>query len=148
MLTIRVVSIFPELFDGPLSISITARAAAPALVRYAVVDLRDHTHDKHRTVDDAPYGGGAGMVMKPGPFFEAVEAVGAKAPIVLLSARGRRFRHDDAERFSRGDRRHGAPAAGRDERPGERPRGLVLREGNQRAELHAATGVSRAQGAR
>ena len=103
MLTIRVVSIFPEFFDGPLSLSIPARAAAAGLVRYAVVDLRDHTHDKHRTVDDAPYGGGAGMVMKPGPFFEAVEAVGAKAPIVLLSARGRRFTHDDAERFSRGD---------------------------------------------
>jgi tRNA (guanine37-N1)-methyltransferase len=54
-------------------------------------------------VDDAPYGGGAGMVMKPEPFFEAVEAIGAKPPIVLLSARGRRFTHDDAERFSRGD---------------------------------------------
>jgi tRNA (guanine37-N1)-methyltransferase len=103
MLTIRVVSIFPEFFAGPLSLSIPARAAAAGLVRYAVVDLRDYTHDKHRTVDDAPYGGGAGMVMKPGPFFEAVEAIGAKPPIVLLSARGRRFAHDDAERFARGD---------------------------------------------
>ncbi|MFI5246414.1 MAG: tRNA (guanosine(37)-N1)-methyltransferase TrmD [Gemmatimonadales bacterium] len=103
MLTIRVVSIFPEFFGGPLSLSIPARAAAAALVRYAMVDLRDYTHDKHRTVDDAPYGGGAGMVMKPEPFFEAVEAIGAKPPIVLLSARGRRFTHDDAERFSRGD---------------------------------------------
>jgi tRNA (guanine37-N1)-methyltransferase len=103
MLTIRVVSIFPEFFGGPLSLSIPARAAAAGLVRYAVVDLRDYTHDKHRTVDDAPYGGGAGMVMKPEPFFEAVEAIGAKPPIVLLSARGRRFTHDHAERFSRGD---------------------------------------------
>jgi tRNA (guanine37-N1)-methyltransferase len=103
MLTIRVVSIFPEFFDGPLSLSIPARAAAAGLVRYAVVDLRDYTHDKHRTVDDAPYGGGAGMVMKPEPFFEAVEAIGAKPPVVLLSARGRRFTHDDAERFSRSD---------------------------------------------
>lgn len=103
MLTIRVVSIFPEFFEGPLSLSIPARAAAASLVRYAVVDLRDYTHDKHRTVDDAPYGGGAGMVMKPGPFFEAVDAIGAKRPIVLLSARGRRFTHDDAERFARGD---------------------------------------------
>ena len=72
-------------------------------MRYELIDLRDYTHDKHRTVDDAPYGGGAGMVMKPGPFFEAVEACGAKAPIVLLSPRGRRFAHADAERFAAGD---------------------------------------------
>jgi len=100
MLTIRVVSIFPEFFEGPLGLSIPARAAAAGLVRYQLVDLRDHTHDKHRTVDDAPYGGGAGMVMKPAPFFEAVEAIGAKPPIVLLSPRGRRFAHADAERFA------------------------------------------------
>jgi tRNA (guanine37-N1)-methyltransferase len=103
MLTIRVITIFPGFFEGPLALSIPARAAAAGLVRYVVVDLRDHTHDKHRTVDDAPYGGGAGMVMKPGPFFEAVEAIGAKPPIVLLSARGRRFTHHDAERFALGD---------------------------------------------
>ena len=103
MLTVRVVSIFPEFFEGPLSLSIPARAAAAGAVRYELVDLRDYTHDKHRTVDDAPYGGGAGMVMKPGPFFEAVEAVGAKAPIVLLSPRGRRFTHADAERFAAGE---------------------------------------------
>jgi tRNA (guanine37-N1)-methyltransferase len=100
MLTIRVVSIFPEFFEGPLGLSIPARAAAAGLVRYQLVDLRDYTHDKHRTVDDAPYGGGAGMVMKPAPFFEAVEAIGAKPPIVLLSPRGRRFVHADAERFA------------------------------------------------
>jgi tRNA (guanine37-N1)-methyltransferase len=100
MLTIRVVSIFPEFFEGPLGLSIPARAAAAGLVRYQLVDLRDYTHDKHRTVDDAPYGGGAGMVMKPAPFFEAVEAIGAKPPVVLLSPRGRRFAHADAERFA------------------------------------------------
>jgi tRNA (guanine37-N1)-methyltransferase len=71
-------------------------------VRYNVVDLRDHTHDRHRTVDDYPYGGGPGMVMKPGPFFEAVEALGAHAPIVLLSPRGRRFAQADALRFAAG----------------------------------------------
>jgi tRNA (guanine37-N1)-methyltransferase len=103
MLTIRVVSIFPEFFEGPLGLSIPARAAAAGLVRYQLVDLRDYTHDKHRTVDDAPYGGGAGMVMKPAPFFEAVEAIGAKPPIVLLSPRGRRFAHADAERFAQMD---------------------------------------------
>jgi tRNA (guanine37-N1)-methyltransferase len=103
MLVIRVISIFPTFFEGPLSLSIPSRAAAAGAVRYELVDLRDYTHDKHRTVDDAPYGGGPGMVMKPGPFFEAVEATGAKAPIVLLSPRGRRFTHADAERFAAGD---------------------------------------------
>ena len=100
MLTLRVVTIFPGFFEVPLGLSIPARAQAAGLVRYELVDLRDYTHDKHRTVDDSPYGGGAGMVMKPAPFFEAVEAVGAKPPIVLLSARGRRFAHADAVRFA------------------------------------------------
>lgn len=100
MLTIRVVTIFPTYFDGPLALSIPARAAAAGLVRVECTDLRDFTHDVHRTVDDAPYGGGAGMVMKPEPFFEAVESLGATPPIVLLSARGRRFTHSDATRFA------------------------------------------------
>ncbi len=101
-LRINVVTIFPEFFVAPLGLSIPARAAAAGGVEYNVVDLRDYTHDRHRTVDDAPYGGGAGMVMKPGPFFEAVEGVGAKAPIVLLSPRGKIFSHSDAVRFSEG----------------------------------------------
>ena len=100
MLTIRIVSIFPGFFEGPLALSIPARAKAAGAVAYQLIDLRDYTHDKHRTVDDAPYGGGPGMVMKPGPFFEAVEAVQAKPPIILLSPRGRRFSHDDAVRLS------------------------------------------------
>jgi len=66
------------------------------------VDLRDYTHDRHQTVDDYAYGGGAGMVMKPEPFFEAVDALGAQSPIILLSARGRHFHHDDAARFAAG----------------------------------------------
>ena len=102
MLTINVVTLFPEVFAAPLSASIPGRAAAAKLVRYQVVPLRDYTHDKHRTVDDTPYGGGAGMVLKPEPFFEAVEALGARPPIVLLSARGRPFTHRDAVRFSLG----------------------------------------------
>ena len=102
MLRVNVVTIFPDFFTGPLSLSIPARAQAAASVGYRVVDLRDFTHDKHRTVDDAPYGGGPGMVMKPDPFFEAVESLGAKAPVVLLSARGRRFTQADAQRFSTG----------------------------------------------
>lgn len=99
-LKINVITIFPEFFQGPLSLSIPSRAAAAGSVSYNLIDLRDFTHDKHRTVDDAPYGGGAGMVMKPAPFFEAVESLGAKAPIVLLSARGKKFSHADAVRFS------------------------------------------------
>jgi tRNA (guanine37-N1)-methyltransferase len=100
MLTIRIVSIFPGFFEGPLSLSIPARAKAAGAVDYQLIDLRDHTHDRHRTVDDSPYGGGPGMVMKPDPFFEAVEAAHAKPPIILLSPRGRRFTHDDAVRLA------------------------------------------------
>src|SRR5690349_22050868 len=101
-LRINVVTIFPEFFAGPLSLSIPARAHDAAGVEYRIIDLRDFTHDRHRTVDDYPYGGGAGMVMKPGPFFEAVESIGASAPIVLMSARGKPFAHADAVRFSQG----------------------------------------------
>src|ERR1700682_5364419 len=99
-LRINVVTIFPEFFSGPLGLSIPSRAAAAGSVQYNLVDLRNFTHDKHRTVDAAPYGGGAGMVMKPQPFFEAVESLKTRPPIVLLSPRGRVFSHADAERFS------------------------------------------------
>src|SRR5213592_2182559 len=102
MLRVNVFTIFPEFFAGPLALSILSRARQAGAVEYRVVDLRDFTHDKHRTVDDAPYGGGAGMVMKPEPFFEAVESLGATSPIVLLSARGRQFRQEDAVRFAAG----------------------------------------------
>ena len=101
-LRINVVTIFPEFFEGPLGLSIPARAKAAGGVEYNLVDLRDFTHDKHKSVDDAPYGGGPGMVMKPGPFFEAVESIGASAPIVLLSPRGKLFSHADAVRYSEG----------------------------------------------
>ena len=103
MLRVNVVSIFPEFFAGPASLSILGRARSAGLVEYHFVDLRDFTHDRHRTVDDAPYGGGAGMVMKPDPFFEAVDALGASPPIVLLSARGRPLRQEDAMRFAAGE---------------------------------------------
>jgi tRNA (guanine37-N1)-methyltransferase len=97
---INIVTIFPEFFTAPLSISIPGRAREKGLVDYRVVNLRDFTHDRHQTVDDYPYGGGAGMVMKPEPFFEAVESLERSGPILLLSARGRPFRHEDAVRLS------------------------------------------------
>src|SRR6185436_16931756 len=102
MLRINVVTLFPEWFAAPLSSSILGRAAKANLVTYRVVQLREYTHDKHQTVDDAPYGGGAGMVLKPEPFFEAVEDLRAKPPIVLLSARGKSFSHDSAVRYAVG----------------------------------------------
>ena len=101
-LKVNIVTIFPEFFATPLGISIPKRAAEAGGVEFNVVDLRDFTHDRHRTVDDAPYGGGPGMVMKPGPFFEAVDALGATSPIVLMSARGKQFTHAYAVRFSQG----------------------------------------------
>ena len=102
MLRINVVTIFPDFFAGPLGLSILGRAKEAGIVEYHVIDLRDFTHDRHRTVDDAPYGGGAGMVMKPDPFFEAVESLHATAPIVLMSARGKRFSQADAGRYAAG----------------------------------------------
>ena len=102
MLTINVVTIFPDFFTGPLGLSIPARAKAAGGVEYRLIDLRDYTHDKHRSVDDTAYGGGPGMVMKPAPFFEAVDALGGAAPIVLLSPRGRTFTQADARRYAEG----------------------------------------------
>ena len=103
---INVVTLFPDFFRGPLGLSIPARAAAAGLVEYNLVQLRDFTHDRHQTVDDLPYGGGAGMVMKPDPFWEAVASLAPAreekpaGPILLMSARGRRFTHEDAVRLS------------------------------------------------
>jgi tRNA (guanine37-N1)-methyltransferase len=102
VLRITVVTIFPELFRAPCETSIMGRAARDGLVGYRIVNLRDYAHDRHQTVDDYAYGGGAGMVMKPEPFFEAVDAIAPRGPVVLLSARGRPFRHRDAVRYSVG----------------------------------------------
>lgn len=104
MLRINVVTLFPEWFAAPLAGSIAGRARVAGLVEYRVVQLRDYTRDRHHTVDDAPYGGGAGMVLKPEPVVEAVEdlKVAKGSPVVVLSARGRPFRHQDAVRFSVG----------------------------------------------
>ena len=107
MLTIDVVTLFPEVIAPFISASIPGRAVEAGLVRFRLVQLRDFAHDRHRTVDDYAYGGGAGMVLKPEPFFEAVDSLKADAPLgalVLFSARGRPFGHADAVRFSLAER--------------------------------------------
>src|SRR5690606_1389358 len=102
----NIVTLFPEFFRAPLGLSIPARAEAAGLAEYRVVDLREFTHDRHRTVDDYPYGGGAGMVLKAEPFFEAVEALAPEGaerppgPILVTSARGECFSHELAVRLS------------------------------------------------
>jgi tRNA (guanine37-N1)-methyltransferase len=107
-----IVTIFPEFFAGPLEYGIVRRAREAGLIDIGVRDLREFTHDRHRTVDDRPFGGGEGMVMKPEPLFEAVESlVGARdggaaagvdggTAIVLLSAAGKMFRQETARRFA------------------------------------------------
>src|SRR5579863_1997091 len=102
-----IVTIFPEFFAGPLDYGIVRRAREANLIETHVRDLREFTHDRHRTVDDRPFGGGEGMVMKPEPLFEAVESLcggNAIAPpstaIVLVSAAGRMFRQATARRFA------------------------------------------------
>ncbi|GMR12827.1 MAG: tRNA (guanosine(37)-N1)-methyltransferase TrmD [Gemmatimonadota bacterium] len=97
---INIVTIFPEFFQAALSVSIPARAANAGLVEYHILDLRAFAHDRHRTVDDTPYGGGAGMVMKAEPFFEAIDSLEPEGPVALLSARGRTFSHGDAVRYA------------------------------------------------
>ena len=84
-------TLFPEMFRGPLDESIIARARERGLIEVALHNPRDATTDRHHVVDDYPYGGGAGMVMKPEPVFAAVEAVYAGGPIILLSPQGRLF---------------------------------------------------------
>lgn len=100
-LRIDVVTIFPGMLQGFLGESILKRAESMGAVAYHVVDLRDFTTDKHRSVDDRPYGGGPGMVMKPDPFFKAVEAVQTpNAGIILMSPKGRRFEQAIAEELA------------------------------------------------
>jgi tRNA (guanine37-N1)-methyltransferase len=94
VLRIDVITIFPQLFAAPLDTSLLGKAVAEGLLDVRVHDLREHGLGKHRSVDDEPYGGGAGMVMRPEPLFEAVDAVrGPGGHVVLLSPRGRRLDH-------------------------------------------------------
>jgi tRNA (guanine37-N1)-methyltransferase len=103
-----IITIFPEFFGGPLDYGIVRRAREAQLIETHVHDLRAFTHDRHRTVDDRPFGGGEGMVMKPEPLFEAVESLAGEAgakeragtAVVLLSAAGKLFRQEPARRFA------------------------------------------------
>jgi tRNA (guanine-N1)-methyltransferase len=101
------ITIFPEFFAGPLDYGIVRRAREAGIAEVRVHDLRRWTHDRHKTVDDRPFGGGEGMVMKPEPIFEAVESLTAegaedaeKTAIVLLSAAGKLFRQETARRLA------------------------------------------------
>jgi tRNA (guanine37-N1)-methyltransferase len=93
MMRIDILTIFPEMFAGPLHESILKIAQERGLVSIRVLDLRDYTTDKHQVTDDYQYGGGAGMVMKPEPWFKAVRALseGSRTKVILLSPQGRRF---------------------------------------------------------
>lgn len=107
MVTFSVVTIFPEIIRAYLGESILKRAIAAGLVSVSVHDLREYAADKHKTVDDYPYGGGAGMVMKPDPFFRIIEERWPDRQsrrVVLLSPKGRTFTQDAALSFSREER--------------------------------------------
>ncbi|HTW30500.1 MAG TPA: tRNA (guanosine(37)-N1)-methyltransferase TrmD [Candidatus Sulfotelmatobacter sp.] len=110
-----IVTIFPDFFRGPLDHGITRRACEMGLAKIEVHDLRKFTHDRHRTVDDRPFGGGEGMVLKPEPIFDCLEALGlaareqrltgaAKESVILLSAQGERFTQKVASELAALDR--------------------------------------------
>ena len=102
----HVLTIFPEFFRGPFEHGVIERAQKTGLIDIRVHDLRTWTEDRHRTVDDRPFGGGEGMVLKPGPIFEAVESIwpdrtaGQGRKVALLSAQGRKFDQSVAREFA------------------------------------------------
>ncbi len=97
-------TLFPEMFQGPFSESILKRAQEQGLLSIALHNIRDATTDKHHVVDDYPYGGGAGMVMKPEPIFTAVEGVYQGGPIILLTPQGRLFNQQIASTLAQESR--------------------------------------------
>jgi tRNA (guanine37-N1)-methyltransferase len=102
VMKIDVLTLFPAMFAGPLDESIVKRARTQGLLDLAIHNLRDYTHDRHRTVDDKPFGGGPGMLLKPEPIFEAVEHLACeKTRVVLLSPSGRAFTQDVARDLAR-----------------------------------------------
>ena len=106
-MTFHVLTIFPEFFRGPFEHGVVERAHRAGLIEIKIHDLRTWTADRHRTVDDRPFGGGEGMVLKPGPIFEAVESIwpdrvagDRQRKVVLLSAQGRKFDQSVAREFA------------------------------------------------
>lgn len=101
---IHIFTLFPEMFQGPLDHSILGRATAKGLLDLSLHNIREHAEDPHRTVDDYPYGGGPGMVMKPEPLFTAVESMlGSRSPgfpVVLLTPQGKQFTQAEAQRLA------------------------------------------------
>ena len=101
---IDVLTLFPAMFAGPLDESIVKRARTAGLLDLKIHNLRDWTHDRHKTVDDRPFGGGPGMLLKPEPLFEAVESLQReKTRVILLSPAGRPFRQAIARELAQGD---------------------------------------------
>ncbi|MGA2747168.1 MAG: tRNA (guanosine(37)-N1)-methyltransferase TrmD [Verrucomicrobiota bacterium] len=102
---IDVLTLFPEMFTGPIDVSIIQRARKTGLLELRVHNLRDFTHDNYKTVDDRPFGGGPGMVLKPEPIFEAVEALaGDGTTVILMSPSGRRFEQSVARELAGQDK--------------------------------------------
>jgi len=109
-LNFEVLTLFPGMFEGPLNESILKRGREKGLLNVTLRNIRDYTEDKHKTADDSPFGGGAGMVLKPGPIFKAFEALSKEHPeekllTILLSPQGRRFDQKKAEQLSEETRR-------------------------------------------
>jgi tRNA (guanine37-N1)-methyltransferase len=99
-LEIDLVTIFPKFFQGPLEESLIQKAQDKGLVKFRVNNLRDYTHDRHKTVDDKPFGGGPGMVMKPEPIFECVEKIRKKGWVVMLDPQGEPLSQKGAKRLA------------------------------------------------
>jgi tRNA (guanine37-N1)-methyltransferase len=97
-----VLTLFPAMFPGPLGQSLAGRALETGLWSLVVTNIRDFAQDRHRTVDDTPFGGGAGMVLRPDIVDAAVAAVADDRPVICLTPRGRRFSQQDAKRFAAG----------------------------------------------
>ncbi|MFQ6067257.1 MAG: tRNA (guanosine(37)-N1)-methyltransferase TrmD [bacterium] len=102
---VDIITLFPSMFEGPFDESIIKRAKERGILEINLHNLREFTHDKHRTVDDLPFGGGVGMVMKPEPLFEAVEKIktqaGCGCRVLLMSAQGIPFRQEKAKEFAK-----------------------------------------------
>ena len=99
-----IVTIFPSMFEQPLAVGVVGRAIDQGLLEVRIRDLRDFTRDRHRVVDDVPYGGGPGMVLKPEPIFGALAAIeaeiGRPSAVILTTPQGARFTQGDARRLS------------------------------------------------